>query len=173
MKHKFAFVAVLPLLLSIPFLISGCEKNSEENKEEKVVSLNTSKFHMGESSPYPVSGFSDFERSHRWTEGTKASITLPLKDMEPRPSHISFLNTEGFVTDSHKQDLIVKVNGEEVGRYVYTSNNNNQTIDIPLPKVDQAKIEFEIPNAVSPSDLGVSTDKRKLGISFSEVQFRY
>ncbi|MCI5055968.1 MAG: hypothetical protein MRY83_07650 [Flavobacteriales bacterium] len=142
-----------------------------KERTEKI--LNAPIYHMGKSNPYPSIGFSDFERSHRWTEGTKASITLPLKDMERRPARVSFLNTRGLVTDSHSQDLTVKVNGKEVGRYVYTSSNNNQTIDIPLPKADQAKIEFEIPHAASPFDLGIGDDKRTLGILFDEVHFQF
>ncbi|MBY0272584.1 MAG: hypothetical protein K2X02_04115 [Alphaproteobacteria bacterium] len=130
-------------------------------------------FHMGEFYPYLSSGFSALEGSHRWTEGTKASITVPLAEMERRPARVSFLNTSGLVTDNHSQDLTVKVNGKEVGRYVYTSSNNNQTIDIPLPKADQAKIEFEIPHAASPFDLGTGDDKRTLGILFDEVHFQF
>ncbi|MBY0273066.1 MAG: hypothetical protein K2X02_06660 [Alphaproteobacteria bacterium] len=141
--------------------------------------LDTPEFHMGKSSLvttfFSFSGFSAFEGSHRWTEGTKATITIPLGDMvSPPPSHISFLDTRGLITDRHpQQNLTVKVNGEEVGRYVYTFCNNNQAIHIPLPKDDQAIIEFEIPNAISPFDLEINPDKRKLGISFREVQFHY
>ncbi|MBY0272581.1 MAG: hypothetical protein K2X02_04100 [Alphaproteobacteria bacterium] len=135
--------------------------------------LSTPEFHMGEFSPYPTNGFSDCEFSHRWTERTKASVTVPLAEMDPLPSRISFLNTSGLVTDNHTQDLTVKVNEEVVGSYIYTLNNNNQIIDIPLPKVDRAKIEFDIPNAISPFNLGINADKRTLGISFKEVQLQY
>lgn len=128
-------------------------------------------FHMGKSSPFQTTGFSDFEGTYRWTVGKRATITFPLENMEHRPTSVSFLNTEGFVTDAHPQNLIVKVNGQEAGRYVYTPSNNNQTINIDLPKIGPAEIEFEIPDAISPFDLGVGPDKRTFGISFREVQF--
>ncbi|MBY0273163.1 MAG: hypothetical protein K2X02_07180 [Alphaproteobacteria bacterium] len=134
--------------------------------------FNIPRFHMGEINPFSSSGFSGFEHSHRWTEGTEASIILPLAEMASPPSRISFFDTRALVTGSHTQDLIVKVNGKEVRRIVYTTDNNNQTIDIPLPKADQAKIEFVIPDAASPLELGIAADKRKLGISFREVQFQ-
>ncbi|MBY0273548.1 MAG: hypothetical protein K2X02_09145 [Alphaproteobacteria bacterium] len=131
-------------------------------------------FQMGKSNPYLTSGFSGFEGSHRWTEGKEASITIPLKSMEPRPTSISFLNTRGLITDHHpQQNLTVKVNGKEHGHYVYNFGDNNHTIDIPLPKDGPATIEFETPNAISPFDLEINADKRALGISFREVQFHY
>ncbi|MBY0272637.1 MAG: hypothetical protein K2X02_04395 [Alphaproteobacteria bacterium] len=141
--------------------------------DESVLHARATTFQMGESSPYLSSGFSVLEGSHRWTVGKKASITLPLAEMA-FPSRISFSNTRGLVTASHSQDLIVKMNGKEVGHYAYTPGNNNQTIDIPLPKdVPLATIEFEIPKAASPSELGINPDKRELGISFRDVQFHY
>ncbi|MBY0272583.1 MAG: hypothetical protein K2X02_04110 [Alphaproteobacteria bacterium] len=140
-------------------------------RTEKI--LNTPKFHMGEFSPYPSSGFSVLEGSHRWTEGTKASITVPLAEMEPRPSSISFFNTRGLVTKDYTQDLTVKLNGEIVDHHVYTLSDNNRTIDISLPEAGPAEIEFEIPHAVSPSDLGINSDKRTLGVLFGEVQLQY
>jgi hypothetical protein len=135
--------------------------------------LSTPQFHMGEFCPYPTSGFSALEGSHRWTEGTKASITVPLAEIDPRPSRVSFFNTKGLVTANHSQKLIVNVNGEEAGSYDYTLTNNNHTIEISLPEAGPAEIKFAIPNAISPSDLGISGDKRTLGVSFGEVQLQY
>ncbi|MBY0272393.1 MAG: hypothetical protein K2X02_03110 [Alphaproteobacteria bacterium] len=132
----------------------------------------TPRYHMGKVSPYPLSGFSTLESSHRWTVGKKATITLPLEVMAHRPSRISFLNTKGFVTGSHPQNLTVKVNGKEAGRYIYTPGNNNHTLEIPLPKDGPATIEFEIPYAISPSALGINADQRELGISFGEVELQ-
>jgi hypothetical protein len=137
------------------------------------VKLNYPEFHMGKFIHYPSSGFSDCQLSYRWIEGKKSTITVPLADMEPFPPLISFLNTRGFVTDRHTQDLTVKVNGQEFGRYVYTLSDNNHTIEIPLPEAGPAQIEFEIPHAISPSELGTATDDRKLGIEFREVQLSY
>ncbi|MBY0272585.1 MAG: hypothetical protein K2X02_04120 [Alphaproteobacteria bacterium] len=155
-------------ILELSKLLSSLIK--KRNKEI----LSNPIFHMGEFCPYLSSGFSDCELSHRWTEGTKASITLPLTEMEPRPSHISFFDTRGLVTKDYTQNLIVKVNGKEDRLYVYTLSNNSQRIDISLSKEDDlAKIEFEIPHAISPYDLGISPDKRKLGISFREVHLQY
>jgi hypothetical protein len=126
---------------------------------------------MGKRNDYPSSGFSVFEGSHRWTVGKKATISF--SDMTPRPSHVSFLNTGGFVTAGHAQNLTVKVNGNKVKSYVYTPSNNKQTIDIDLPKTGPATIEFETLDAISPLNLGISADKRELGIAFREVHFSF
>jgi hypothetical protein len=134
--------------------------------------LEAREFHMGKSTPYPTTGFSAPEGTHRWTEGKEATISFT--DMTPRPSRVSFLNTGGFTTASHPQNLTVKVNGKEVKSYVYTPSNNNQTIDIDLPKTGPAIIEFEIPTAISPFKLvGTNPDKRELGILFKEIHFQY
>ncbi|MBY0271809.1 MAG: hypothetical protein K2X02_00115 [Alphaproteobacteria bacterium] len=135
------------------------------------IQLDTS-LNMEEFNPYLTSGFSAFEGTHRWTAGDNAIITLPLEEMEPRPSRVSFFNTKGLVTASHSQNLIVNVNGEEAGSYVYTLGNNNQTIEISLPEAGPAEIKFTIPHAKSPFELGINADQRVLGISFREAQFQ-
>jgi hypothetical protein len=145
-------------------------ESAEKDSTPAPVKVTLQDFHMGQSSPYTTSGFSALESSHRWTEGTKASIILPLGEMERRPTNISFLHTSGFVTSGHTQHLTVKVNGKEAGSYDYTLTNNNHTIEIPLPEAETAEIEFEIPNAIIPSALGLNNpDKRKLGVLFREV----
>ncbi|MBY0272392.1 MAG: hypothetical protein K2X02_03105 [Alphaproteobacteria bacterium] len=151
----------------------GADKRALGISFREFQAYSTPRFHMGKVSPYPLSGFSALESSHRWTVGKKATITLPLEVMAHRPSSISFLNTKGFITGSRPQNLIVKVNGGIVKHYVYTPGNNNQTLEIPLPKDGPAIIEFEMPDAASPSDLGIGADKRELGISFGEVKFQY
>ncbi|MBY0272640.1 MAG: hypothetical protein K2X02_04410 [Alphaproteobacteria bacterium] len=150
----------------------GADKRALGISFREFQAYSTPRFHMGKVSPYPLSGFSALESSHRWTVGKKATITLPLEVMAHRPSSISFLNTKGFITGSRPQNLIVKVNGGIVKHYVYTPGNNNHTLKIPLPKDGPATIEFEIPNAISPSDLGIGADKRELGISFGEVELQ-
>ncbi|MBY0273069.1 MAG: hypothetical protein K2X02_06675 [Alphaproteobacteria bacterium] len=154
---------------------TSSSSTSSSNSAPVVTALesDTRAFHMGVSNSYLTSGFSVPEGPHRWTEGTKASITLSLQHMEPRPTSISFVDTRGLVTADYTQDLTVRVNGVEVGHYVYRPGDNH-TIDILLPQVDgQAKIKFEIPKAISPSELGINPDKRPLGISFRGGQFRY
>jgi hypothetical protein len=145
--------------------------------DEPAMQASTSTFHMGKRNDYLSSGFSAFEGSHRWTVENKASITLPLAGMERRPFRISFLNTAGYVTAGHPQQrLTVKVNGKEAGSYDYTLADNNKRIDIDLSaetNVDEAVIEFEMFDVISPSDLGIGGDQRKLGILFREVQFQY
>ncbi|MBY0272638.1 MAG: hypothetical protein K2X02_04400 [Alphaproteobacteria bacterium] len=141
--------------------------------DASVLPARTTTFHMGKRDDYQTTGFSAYEGTHRWTEGMEASLTLPFEKMGRRPSRISFLNTRGLITASHPQELTVKVNGKEVGHYVYTAGNNNQTIDIRLPEAGPATIKFEIPTAASPSDLRINADKRVLGISFRDVQFHY
>ncbi|MBY0272636.1 MAG: hypothetical protein K2X02_04390 [Alphaproteobacteria bacterium] len=150
----------------------GADKRALGISFREFQAYSTPRFHMGKVSPYPLSGFSALESSHRWTVGKKATITLPLEVMAHRPSSISFLNTKGFITGSRPQNLIVKVNGGIVKHYVYTPGNNNQTLEIPLPKDGPAIIEFEMPDAASPSDLGIGADKRELGISFGEVKLQ-
>lgn len=127
-------------------------------------------FSMGEPSPYlSTSGFSVPEGDHIWTNAKIAKVTLPLARMYPRPSSITFFDTTGLITANHTQVLTVKVNGEQAAQYEYAPGNNDHTIEIRLPQADQAEIELEIPNAKSPFDLGMSADKRELGISFKAV----
>lgn len=127
-------------------------------------------FSMGELSPYlSTDGFSTPEKAHIWTAGTEASITLPVARMYPRPSSVTFFGTCALVTPNYPQNLTVRVNGRKIAEHVYTVDNNEYDIEIPLPSDELATIEFSIPNAISPRDLTGSGDPRKLGIMFKEV----
>jgi hypothetical protein len=175
MRNKFLKMTFMALCLSTSSALHAMNDEdgaSYSSAVKPALELDTHEFHMGESNPFPSSGFSAFEGTHRWTVGKNASVSFT--DMTPRPSRVSFLNTAGYVTGSHPQDLTVKVNGKVVDHHVYKPGDNNHTIDVALPKDGPAEIKFEIPNAISPSVLvGTNPDKRELGILFREVQLHY
>ncbi|MBY0272062.1 MAG: hypothetical protein K2X02_01415 [Alphaproteobacteria bacterium] len=163
-------------IISSGQIVSSAPSSSSSSSTPAVPAsrLDALSCYMGQPSfPYATRGFSAFEGTHRWTEGTEAEIIFPLKTMSPRPFRVSFLNTRALVTGSYKQHLLVKLNGRMVGHYTYTLSDNNKTIEFPLEHDDSATITFETLNAISPFDLEINADKRKLGISFREAKLQY
>jgi hypothetical protein len=125
-------------------------------------------------SPFDLQGFGGAEWTHRWTDGKKAMLAMPLdKAGAQRPKMISF-KTDGYVTELHYQMVNVLLNGNAIGKYYYMDGRPKKTINIAIPEGDEAAvIEFEIPNAISPASLGLGIDSRELGIAFSGVEFTY
>jgi hypothetical protein len=127
--------------------------------------------HIG-TSPYTMVGFSGGEGTHRWTEADRAEIEIPLgEDLLNRPNMVSFLNTASYVTPGHSQVIRVLLNGDLMKELNYTTQNNDQRIDVVIPQnsVNPARIEFKCPNAMSPGPL----DGRKLGLSVNQMLTSY
>jgi hypothetical protein len=81
------------------------------------------------------------------------------------------LKTSAFAASPTKQVEVVFRSGERTTRRIF-ANSAIQEVAIPLgsnPKT--IDVEISIPSAVSPSDLKVSNDARKLGIAVRGIKF--
>lgn len=134
--------------------------------------LETQIYHLGKEEPFSCTGFSGLEGNLRWTNDLKATMTVPLQLGNHDVKRVEFTNTVALVTDAHPQRLSVRLNGVNEVKYEYNTMINSQTINIPCASYGfsgDAIISFDMPDAISPTDLGVGEDSRRLGIAFREM----
>jgi len=106
-----------------------------------------------------------------WSEGGKAKLLIPLNGPPPKTVLIKL---RAFITAKHpSQHVIILINGEIVGRYLFTSDLNEVIVNVP-DKIQSRlmAIEFQLPNNASPKSLGVGDDTREIAIGLIEMQFK-
>lgn len=117
----------------------------------------------GISSDYLVSGWSNQEKSYRWTEGTAASLSLPILSSS---NDLILL----FELRSHNcASVVVNVNGSLRTKWTFSDCSRVVERTLELSKADfqygKVSVVFDIPNAVSPHDVDPNqSDRRKLGL---------
>ena len=107
-----------------------------------------------------------------WSDGDRAKLTLPLPT--ERPSTIS-LEVIPFLDRQHpRQDFEIKINNKGAGSFSL-DDPTAKIITIPLQNYthfqEPLKIEFVLKNPISPNQLGMGSDTRKLGIGLLSVSF--
>ena len=122
----------------------------------------------GEAEPYLGSGWSRPENGFRWTDATSASIIFsmnkPQSDLLLNLQFIPFLSNEKL----DHQRLIIWVNGHLIKNYtVSTPGSQTIVVEIDRTLLDEniQTLNFELPDATSPYEIGRSKDPRTLGIA--------
>ncbi|MGE6527569.1 hypothetical protein ACQKEM_00835 [Pseudomonas sp. NPDC077382] len=115
-------------------------------------------------------GFGEQEQFGRWTTGNTAglSCTIPYDGI----SAIEVAFGGSFSAAGSSQKVGIFVNGVALKALEVRSEPQRVSIDVAglnLATGKKLKIEFSTPGAVSPKDLGVSIDERKLGVIVRSV----
>lgn len=130
----------------------------------------------GAALPYMYRGWSSPEPWGTWTNGDAAEIFLPLTDDVKEV----IIEVGAFVTPSHPaQDIAIKIDGMHVANRSITGTAH-ELINIAItdgvrramPRGGLLRLELIFENAVSPRDLGMSADNRKLSIGLISVTVR-
>ncbi len=116
------------------------------------------------------SGFSIPSPEGRWSEGPEATLTC---EQGNPASAVAYFYTAGLVTDSHTQRMAISVNDTPSQTIEYTTQTPAHTIAIPLPADNSSQLTFRFafPDAISPAELGMSTDDRKLAVFMYRLRF--
>jgi len=121
----------------------------------------------GDSERYRVSGWSSTEKEITWTEGTLAVLQFTGID-EASPLRIK-VTLAALVKPPElpAQPVEVFANGQKIAEWQVAGKSEFTALISPASnKQDNAlTIEFKIPKAVSPKDLGLNNDPRVLGVS--------
>ena len=129
----------------------------------------------GRLSPYAVDGLSVAEGFGRWSDGDRASFTCKTSSSAGAPRHVK-VATAAFLPSGRTQRLIVSMAGGETGTYTYDPAHPSRSLMLTIPDAaiaaGQLHLSFMFPDAVSPKELGLSGDARRLAISFSEISFQ-
>jgi hypothetical protein len=120
-----------------------------------------------------LDGFSAPEPHGRWTDGREASFACRIGAVEGKKFFRVQIDTIGFVSRDHTQRVSISVNGEKPVDYLYEAGRERRMIELPLSvqASRDIRIGFTFPDAVSPKELGLSADPRKLGISVKSIRF--
>ena len=124
----------------------------------------------GHVDPVMISGFSWAENHGRWTDESKARFSCNVRAKVPKLIRI-FVTP--FLYGIHNvQRLSVRINSRE---YSYIFNTSaGRYIEMVLPKSrdgEKLNIDFDMPDAISPQQLGLSIDGRLLGVSIKTISF--
>ncbi|GEM_PF-2176794 len=117
---------------------------------------------------YLSMGWSAPEPWGTWSDGDAAMIVMKLAS-EPAQDLVLALDGHAFVTAKHPhQEIDLKVNGHPLGTIHYDFPSSDEIRTVPIPKAFIAdrlvKLEFGFKDAISPKELGLSQDPRRLGL---------
>jgi len=126
--------------------------------------------------PLRVTGFSPAEPAGRWTDGPTATFrcTWPGPGA-PVPTRVS-LEMTAFLAPAQGlsgQRVAISIDGGATVEHVFRVGEDRHMLEIPLgptPGPDLT-LRFSLPDAVSPSALGLSLDIRRLGVYVHGVTF--
>jgi hypothetical protein len=117
-------------------------------------------------------GWSKPELWGRWTDGSTAIVILRVAD-SARDAVID-LSVTPFASSSHHQRVDVLANGSRLANWFFDSRQQNEiSIRVPAPSIRSngiISLMFWMPDAISPSALGLSADTRQLGIGLSAIR---
>lgn len=121
-----------------------------------------------------LDGVSKIEKWGRWSNGNivKIKFYIPVK----KDLNIKFDINPFFPNEVKKQTIKIYSKKELLSTWEYRQGEifPKTNLDIPkdLIKHGQLTLRFEIEKPISPADLGLSNDKRKLGIGFKTMTIR-
>ena len=120
----------------------------------------------GGSEPYRVSGWSRSEPDYTWTDGTSATLALPIPELGV-PYLMRFkLGSFVYPPELPSQDVELFVNGRSLARWSVSQTGDFEVV-IPrelTSSTSTLEVEFRIPHATSPKAIGQSGDERLLGL---------
>lgn len=144
----------------------GCKKIVTNTKFKKSLDFT----HFGHDSMRLFEGWSTQEDWGVWSDGFHSSLMLPVSN---EIHHVKIFFNAYISSKSTKQHIIVSVHGVKLGTFtVSESLNNTISIAIPTELIKDKKnilIEFEFPDATSPSSEGSSADSRLLAIGIKNI----
>ena len=108
-----------------------------------------------------------------WSVGPHPQLALFMPGGKPQSLA---LDMRAFVTPQHpNQTVKISINGV-YQKTVSLSNAQHNEITLPLPPTGYGKewieLGFDLPQAISPKELGMGDDSRKLGIGLVSAVFR-
>lgn len=119
---------------------------------------------------YLQSGWQDPEEWGVWTLGRSAKIPLPLSSNKPNVVKFKF---RALVNDKLAyQTIEAWVNGQFIKSLNVNQARDNELI-IEVAKTDTSlEVEFRLPNATKPKDLGINNDERLIAIGLESIEFK-
>lgn len=117
-----------------------------------------------------VSGWSTVEKEIVWSDGKEQHLFFKIT---PGSVGTVKLDLEAFLPRSDStQSVSFYINGQPVPVAKFNHQANRQQVPIPVTGNDQVQdIKLVIERPISPKNLGLSSDPRKLGVSLFGIRF--
>lgn len=129
----------------------------------------------GNAEKYLTLGWSGPEEEFRWTDGQTAVFECYLP--KPKRDFVLKMTIIPFLGNNHIecQRVSILMNDHKLKDVLRVSDTENLTIEIPHNCFEEEiqRITFELPDAISPKDLGISADARTLGIAVRTLSMNY
>jgi len=129
----------------------------------------------GNEEKYLTQGWSYPEEGFRWTNGRTAVFECYLP--RPKTDLILKMTITPFLGNDHRkcQRISILMNDHKLEDVLHVSHTLNLDIKIPYDYFEEEvqRITFDIPDAISPNDLGISADGRTLGIAVRMLSMNY
>ena len=121
-----------------------------------------------------LNGFGSAEPGGRWTIGDSASLVCPLPKLGgAAPSHV-VVSGGTLLSGSMTQRVRLRANDGPEHEFVFRGGQPAPALDLPLPPASDGKLHLQLntPDAVTPRQLGLGPDDRKLGLIIKTLEFK-
>lgn len=121
---------------------------------------------------YFVRGFGDNQSSATWTVGHEAEMLFELTKGKGKNMSVEIRLPSGSTLVT--QRVSVYVNDELIAELTVPPEDTLITFDIPKELTEDGvlDIKFDLPDAISPYELGVSQDERVIALAFNSMVIR-
>lgn len=128
---------------------------------------------LGDGKNYFVYGWSNPETTTTWTDGKKAGLEFSIQNVS---TNLTFeVQASPFLVNGivNEQVILVSVNKHHLTNWTFSGSDTKHVI-IPMEYLlenEVTTISFDIPNATSPNNLGISNaETRTLGIAVEWIR---
>lgn len=128
----------------------------------------------GDATAYLTGGWAAPEVWGTWSEGATASVFLPLPT---KRANTILIEAKPLISPSHqKQDVELTINGIPAAKFTLTGSSEGVfEVKIPYAAMQGSgilKLEFRLPDAARPKDIGLGDDSRKLALGLVALTVR-
>lgn len=129
---------------------------------------------MGNPPECKLEGFSKLEYDGRWSEARQAQLRCQILYRDNKRPSTLMVNVSGFVHQNLRQRVKFKLKGQPGQELELSPEKFRTTLQLPLPNDSSQDfvLQFELPDAVAPRQLGLGEDSRLLGIMLHSIKFK-
>ncbi len=123
----------------------------------------------GNAEQYQGMGWSGPDNGFTWTDGKNVSLIIPIK--KPVSNLMLKAKISPYIAGAvQKQKVRIYVGGKVLGEWdVVSGGEYNLLISENFIKNGWLELYFELPDAISPAELRISDEPRKLGIAVNSI----
>lgn len=121
-----------------------------------------------------LTGLSGAEPGGRWTEQRQARLQCPVPILDGVPARSLTISATPFLNGVPAQRASFTLNGGAPQALRFVAGQPVPAIVLPLPAASDDKLDIviDLPDAVSPQQLGLSGDPRQLGLMIKSLEFK-